>query len=220
MFERSIDSLLETVKDLPVEIIVIDNCASEYAADKVNVYIKNSENIHFGMARNQGLSCAHGNYIVIADNDIEYQPGWLEACWEVLEAHPEKKLWATPIQYPTPVMVNRYDQGTLDVGDKKYRLNMRAGSNCFVVRRKDFEEIGTFEAHRIAGSKWNDVAVRKGYVAAVTPENMVKDLGLRLGYNLHVAIPIKRTLTNGEEIYFNQDEWRKLYPEEQYYDRS
>jgi len=219
MFRRSLDSLLKTTAHLPVEIIVTDNGGSEYADGKVNTYIKNRENMHFGFARNQAVACAKGNYICMADNDIEYLPGWLDQCLEVFKQYPEEKYWATPIQY-VESMADRYSAGTLEVGDKTYRKNYRAGSNCLVMKADDFRANGEFICHRIAGSHWNDTCARNGYMGIVTPVDMVKDLGLRLGYNLKESIPIKRTLTDGSEVYFNEDEYRKKNPDKQYYDHK
>lgn len=215
MFRTSMESLLRTTRDLPVEIIVVDNGGDTNISDwlqfltltkEINCYVFNSENQHFGLARNQGIAMAKGEYVVIADNDIYYEPGWLEKCISILEEYAYEKIYATPIQYPTSKMVGRYDKGVLSLQGENYRLNMRAGSNCFVIRKKDLDIIGGFEAHRIAGSKWTDRATRLGYFAAVTPVNMVKDLGLRQGYDLRQAIPIERTLRNGEKIRFNTDE--------------
>lgn len=215
-FRTSLDSLFETTKNFPVEIIIIDNGGSESISTflreltkqgLIQTYIYNSGNMHFGFARNQGLAMAHGNYIVIADNDIYYNSGWLEACWKPLEKYPDKKIYSTPIEYPTGFYKERYDQGKLDVDGIEYNLNMRAGSNCFMVRRKDFKKIGNFENHRVAGTKWTDKAVHMGYLAAVAPNKLVHDLGLRVGYNHRLAIPIKRILRNGEEVIFNQDEY-------------
>lgn len=228
MFRTSLETLVETTKELPVEIIIIDNGGSAHMSGfiqglmeggaAITTYIRNKENMHFGYARNQGLACATGHYVCIADNDINYHIGWLEACHKVLKKYPEKKLWATPIQYPE--MADRYDVGKLDVDGEDYRLNYRAGSNCWVMRRKDFDEVGPFYAHRVAGSKWNDKATRLGFVAAVTPEDMVDDLGFRLGYNLKQPTAIKKTLANGEEVYFNQDEFIKHNPDLPYYERD
>ena len=215
-FRTSLDSLIETTKDYPVEIIVVDNGGNEYVSRDlielteqgiIQTYIYNSSNMHFGFGRNQGLAMAYGNYIVIADNDLNYNPGWLEACWKPLELYPNKKIYSTPIEYPTSKLKGKYDQGKLDVEGIEYNLNMRAGSNCFMVRKEDFKKIGNFKNHRIAGTKWTDEAVHLGYLAAVAPGKLVYDLGLRVGYNHRLAIPIKRILRNGEEVIFNQDEY-------------
>ena len=216
----SLESLYKSVENLPVEIIVVDNYDRKYDAlaakdskwlfeqcwaGHIHSYIMNSENLHFGLARNQGIYTASGKYICIADNDIYYEKGWLEACLKALDTYPHEKIYATPIDYPTGTLDKKYRVGTLG----EYKLSMRAGSNCFVIRSEDLLKIGVFKPHRIAGTKWTDRAVELGYLAAVTPQNMVKDLGLRRGYNLSQAIPIKRTLTNGSEIIFNEDEYAR-----------
>lgn len=226
-FKTSMSTLINTTSNLPVEIIVCDNggdfdvsswLLSLVDQGKIHTYVRNARNMHFGMARNQGISLSHGNYVVIADNDIQYSDGWLEMCLEILEAYPDEKIYATPLDYPTPVMFRRYHKGELELNGKKYQLSLRAGSNCFVIRRKDLDEIGWFMNHRVAGTKWTDAAVRKGYLAAVSPETNVFDAGFRVGYDLNESIPIKKTLTNGEEIHFNQDEFRKANPDLNYYE--
>lgn len=211
--KQTIKTLTETV-NMPYELIVVDNGGniedSKYLlelTDKgiINTYIRNHNNMHFGYARNQALRLCIGDYIVISDNDIVYNPGWLDKCIAVLEAHPDKKIYATPI-YNVTHWRPKYWQGELKVGDDTYKLNMRAGSNCWVTRRKDFEEIGDFLIHRIAGSKWTNRAVALGYLAAVTPDIMVNDEGFRRGYNINESLPVKLDLHHGE-VYFNHDEF-------------
>lgn len=213
--KRSIESLLKTTEKLPVEIIVVDNGGdidcSDYFMELVKAgelvsYIRNAHNMHFGFARNQGVAMSNGNYIGIIDNDILYKDNWLEACLDILEAYPDENIYATPIHYPTSGMREKYHIGDLELDDKIYQKSMRAGSNCFIIRRKDYEEIGKFLNHRIAGSKWTDEAVRKKYLAAITPDNMIKDMGLRRGYDLHNVVRIRRILKDGQEVVFNDDE--------------
>lgn len=221
MLKTSIDSLLETTKNLPVEIIVVDNgddvrisgfLQGLTMGGAIQTYIFNANNMHFGFARNQGLASANGNYICIADNDIYYEEGWLEACLEILESYPLRKIYATPLDYPTGVLDKKYHQGELPLrpGEEPYILSMRAGSNCFVARERDFYNIGKFKNHRIAGTKWTDEAVHKGYLAAVCPGKLAIDLGKRQGYNHREPLPIMRTLRNGERVYFNDDEFQAV----------
>ena len=213
VMRSSLGSLKDSTK-LPYELIVVDNGGNEEdskflsdlaAKGDINTYIRNANNMHFGFARNQALQICNGEYIAVCDNDIVYTPEWLERCVEVLEANPDKKIYATPI-YNVAHWRPKFWQGEVQAKGRTYRLNMRAGSNCWVTRRKDFEEIGKFMVHRVAGTKWTNTAVRKGYLAAVTPQIMVNDLGFRRGYNLNTSLPVKLDLHNGEEVYFNQDE--------------
>lgn len=202
---RSLQNSLNT----GCEIIVVDNgnnledsqfFLQEAHEKRIAQYLRFNENTHFGYARNQGMKLAHGDFISIVDNDLAYQDNWLEACLDALVLHPDKKLIASPIDYPTQVLKDKYTQGTLDVKGKTYRLSMRAGSNCFVMSHKTMEEMGPFQLHRIAGSYYADKLVRAGYLVAVTPSNMANDIGLRRGYNLSEEIEPFLTLTNQEKL--------------------
>lgn len=219
-FKTSINSLLSSTK-LPMEIIVVDNGGNigdsqwllELAhSGRIHTYIRNSQNMHFGYARTQALRICNGDYICIADNDINYYKGWLESCLAVLDAYPEEKIYATPVYNVAHWLPKFWTNRSLEVNGKPYRLNSRAGSNCFVIRRKDMEQVGEFLVHRIAGTKWTEEAISKGYLAAVCPEILIDDMGFRNGYNFKEAIPVKEILSNGEEVYFNRDEFRRNNP--------
>jgi len=221
VFQLSLTSLIETTKELPCEIIVVDNGGNSIVSElllsmsksgKIQHYIRNSTNLSFGIGRNQGYACASGNYICIADNDILYKQGWLQACLHIMKKYPDKKIYSSCIEYPTGFLKERYDVGTLD----GYNLNMRAGSNCFVVRRKDYIEIGGFYPHRIAGTKWTDKAVKLGYVCAVSPEPLCEDIGIRNGYAHSTLVGFKKVLTNREEVYLNRDEFKEKNPKLNY----
>lgn len=218
LLRKSLSSLFETIKNLPVETIIIDNGGnlddSKYLLElteqgKINTYIRNHLNMHFGYARNQALNICNGDYIAIVDSDIEYKKGWLDMCLAVLDTYPDEKIYATPIYNVAHWLPKFWSDKVLKVGDEYWRLNRRAGSNCFVVRRRDFEEIGDFLYHRVAGTKWTEEAYEKGYWAAVSPRILTEDMGFRKGYAWHVAVPIKEVLSNGKEVYLNQDEYKR-----------
>lgn len=221
VMRKSLTSLFATL-DYPSEIIVIDNGNivedSNYllkltTEGKIQHYVRNTGNMHFGYARNQGIKLADGDFICIADNDILYNEGWLSSCINILEAYPDKKIYATPIYNVTHWTSKFWGGEQLQLGDKVYRLNSRAGSNCFVIRREDLFKIGRFRCHRIAGTKWTESAIGLSYLSAVSPHIMIQDMGFRNGYNFKEVIPIKKTLHAGGEIYFNQDEFKKQNPQ-------
>lgn len=220
---KSLESL-KMYTTYPYELIVVDNGEkiedSQFLLDlahkgDVNTYIRNHNNMHFGFARNQALRVCNGDYMAIVDNDIIYNPGWLEACIDVLEQNPDKKIYATPV-YNVAHWRPKYWQGSVEANGKEYKLNMRAGSNAFVIRREDMEYLGDFWIHRVAGTHFTNAAVRSGYLAAVTPEIMVNDFGFRKGYNLNESKPVKVSIHNGDEIYFNGDEFKKYNPDKNY----
>lgn len=190
----SLNSLFNSIDYNFHEIIVVDNGGdfkdSEFLMEncqmgKIACYIKNRRNMHFGYARNQGLKIATSDWIAVSDNDIEFQKGWLEECQDFLKNNKGKYL-ATPIKADRLNGYLRKDRWKGEIGG--WRLNERAGSNIWLMRRRDFKHIGYFERHRIAGSLWTDKYVRKGYLMAVMPQPKAKDLGFRKGYNIKQEI--------------------------------
>ena len=214
---KSIASLNEVIK-YPYELIVVDNGGSEEDSEffnslvnhgRISTYIKNSNNRHFGYARNQGIAVAQGDYIAIVDNDILHKKDWLTDCIKILEDNPNEKIYATPIDYPQDAEYNgkvRYRTGELG----NCTLNMRAGSNCFVIRYEDLMKIGKFAIHRVAGTKWTDNAVKLGYLACVLPKGYVEDMGFRKGYELNDYKPVYIEFKNGDKVYFNNDEYKNI----------
>lgn len=186
MMTDSIQSLLRTAGGS--EIIVCDNGGSttdsryllELCMDgHIASYTRYRRNMHLGFARNDALRRATGLYIVIADNDIQFWDGWLEACVEWLDSTPGKYL-ATPLA-PDPMN----DRSARWAGEANgWRLNTRAGSNVFVMKREAMEEIGPFQDRStITGCRYNDMWVSKGYLMGVSPIQRAYDMGLRKGAN-------------------------------------
>lgn len=203
----SIESLIATATQ-PLEIVVVDNGGSiedsRYFLDlceakKIAHYLRNADNMHFAYAYNQAMKLVGGDYIVFMSNDIVFTPGWLEQCLAPLKKT-DQKFISSPLQYSTGFIVDRYNKGTYEVDGLQYRLNMRAGSNCFMIRRKDMIELGEFPVHRIGGTHYTNRLVRAGFLTAVTPVDMAEDVGFRNGFDFTKEVDFKKTLSNGEEL--------------------
>lgn len=206
-------SVIETTKHLPVEIIVVDN--GENLDDsgfllglahtkKIQHYVRNADNLYFGYARNLGLDIAVGEYVVISDNDIEYKHGWLDKCLKFLKEFPGKRYAITPLKADRQHRNNKYWAGTEEFEGEQLLLNLRAGSNSWVMRRDRFDEIGKFRNHHIAGSHWADKFVNTGYrMATMEREPLAKDLGFKKGYDIWMKAIISKTLTNGQNLNLN-----------------
>ena len=88
---KAIDSALE--QDVPVEIIVINDCSSdgtEAAVGKYsglpNVhYYKNERNMGAAASRNWGVALAAGKYVAFLDADDWWEPGKLRKQLELIE---------------------------------------------------------------------------------------------------------------------------------------
>jgi glycosyltransferase involved in cell wall biosynthesis len=171
-------NLYETVKHLPVEMIVIDNGGSledstfflkEAEENRITYYIRNSSNLWFGHARNQGLAISQGKYICITDNDITFQNGWLEKCIDILKATIGQKHLVTPLRTDTQHRYPKYERDPVEVNGITYETNAMAGSSCWVMRKEDADAIGLFEEDVKAGTIWSRQISRRGYSVIVFP---------------------------------------------------
>lgn len=225
MMKHSLLSLQRS-PGFPMEVIVVDNGGKgrdnelffrdAIRSGYIQAYVRNQHNMHFGFARNQGIALAHGDYVAVCDDDLSYSPGWLKDCVDVLQAFPQEKIYTTPMYYPVSGF-RRYKKGFLDFKGLKIELHMRAGSNCFVIRRKDLLGIGPFPEHIKSGAKWTDRACEAGFLAAIVPGQKVTDMGLRRGCDFTVGMPMSIQLVDGPEVFFNQDSYHKRFPNEVYY---
>lgn len=213
---RSLESLIESSKHLSVELIVIDNGGSTEDSQKflekvenneIQHYIRNSSNLWFGYARNQGLNISTGEYIAIVDNDMEYEKGWVEDCVKMLKATEGKKIMATPLEVDRAHRRDKYYREPIIIDGVEHLNNIFAGSNCWMMRRKDYENIGGFMNHTLAGTKWCRQYIKLGYSIVCAKSPLVNHLGTKgtpyKGYSKHPKdkkLIIKKYLNGEEEI--------------------
>src|SRR3989344_2530388 len=69
------------------ELIVVDNGSTDGTQDLAT--IRNSSNLGFATANNQGWQEAHGQYILLLNNDTLVEPDFLTKLVAHIEAHPE-----------------------------------------------------------------------------------------------------------------------------------
>ncbi len=194
---------IEQFTDYPTEIIVMDNGGNpddtDYLVQKVrdgtiNQLVRYKDNMHFGYAFNQGFKLTSGDYVGMICNDIEMAEGWLSTCVKLLEKYPDRKLIATPFITYDKKRKTTYLDGN--------RLNPRAGSNCMIMKRETWLELGEFEHHRVAGTIWFDHLHRSGYWTIAPPEDLAADQGWRKGTNFTHPIVVQKTLLGGEIVDF------------------
>ena len=213
IMRKSINSLIATTKVLLTEIIAVDNGGniedSKYLLhlteeNAIQFYIRNSVNLYFGFARNQGVDIACGEYIGFSDNDIEYKNGWLEKSITLLKEFPDRKIAITPLKADRQHRNEAHWTEWFEFNGERFPANMRAGSNSWLMRRKDFDEVGRFRNHRVAGSKWTDQFVKKGFTMITMEESpLALDMGFKKVYDIDKEVEIKRVFSNGDKIIIN-----------------
>lgn len=106
--------------DVPLELIVIDNSSCDGTVDRVVQIIRdrpqcrlirNSENVGFAKAVNQGIAVSRGRYVLTLNPDAVLQPDTIRTAFAAIEAHPNAAL--------TGCMLLNVD-GTEQAGARRY----------------------------------------------------------------------------------------------------
>ena len=166
-------------------IVVINNASTdgtlEYLAQRprLNV-IQNSVNRACAAAWNQGFHASKTNWILFLNNDVVLPSRWLEEL--VAFAEKEKVDIASPslgegdLDYP----LEEY-AATFMARMKRVRRRNCAHGACFLVRRKVFEVIGTFDERFRKGGNEDDDFFRRarsaGFKLAITGASHIHHFG-------------------------------------------
>jgi len=78
---RSVGSLAKTKSTYSIEILVVDNNSTDHTPDtlsKLNIRTVTQSIQGWGPARQLGMEAAKGTYILTADADSLYPPGWVD----------------------------------------------------------------------------------------------------------------------------------------------
>ncbi|MEW5982066.1 MAG: glycosyltransferase family 2 protein [Acidobacteriota bacterium] len=81
---RCLQSIVENVRDMPWEAVVVDNCSIDRSEEAVPQFapqvtlIRNASNLGFGRAANQGAAATTGRYCLFLNPDTLLTPGALQ----------------------------------------------------------------------------------------------------------------------------------------------
>ena len=86
-----LESVFETISDLPVDVVVVDNASCDGSPDAVKTQfpqvhlIENSKNLGFAKANNIALRQVTGNYALLLNSDTRLTPGAVKTLYEFME---------------------------------------------------------------------------------------------------------------------------------------
>ena len=95
LLEKCIQSVLDSVESITVEIIVIDNASEDGSVDMVRSQfpqvqlIANDDNVGFTRANNQSIAIATGRHYILLNSDTYVLPGALDRMVQYLDEHPD-----------------------------------------------------------------------------------------------------------------------------------
>jgi len=157
-------SLLVEVTEPRYEVVIVDNASADGTADEIGRIegariLRNSRNLGFGPANNQGAAMARGRYLLLLNSDAWVRPGWLGPLVDIADADPGVAAVAPKLLYPDgrlqeagsilwrDARVRNYGDG--DIPNRPEYVFRRtvdyASAACLLVRRSAFVEVGGFD---------------------------------------------------------------------------
>ncbi|MBI2419143.1 MAG: glycosyltransferase [Ignavibacteriales bacterium] len=229
----------------PYEVIFVDNASQdgtkEYLegltiADTGVHAIYNTENVGFPGAVNAGLKECTGDYLIIANNDILFTPGWLEKLINLSEAHPQIGITGPVSNFVSGVQIQKdavYDttEQMYMFAEKlareqrgKYAIFPRVAFLCVLIKRELYNLIGGLDERFAPGNfEDDDFCLRAqiaGYATAIAKDVFIHHYGsksfLAQGkskYEERLRINLKKFMqkwgTGPEEIWLKGEKPRK-----------
>jgi glycosyltransferase involved in cell wall biosynthesis/SAM-dependent methyltransferase len=222
------------------EIIIIDNGSNDETEQLLRnfnsdvVIIKNTENLGFAKACNQGAMAANGQYLVFLNNDTIPQKGWLSELISFMNLHPDAGIAGSKLLYPDDTIQHcgaamRFD-GKFFRHPYKYLHRNHPLVNrtreldavtaaCFITPRELFFKLGKFDEHYLNGCEDMDYcsAVRRSgatihyvptselyHLESQTPRPEDKD---RENFQRYLSKWGKTGMQNEVEIYAKDGFW-------------
>jgi GT2 family glycosyltransferase len=156
--------LLAETTEPRYEVVIVDNASTDGTLEELGrvhgaKILRNSRNLGFGPANNQGAAMARGRYLLLLNSDAWVRPGWLAPLVEIADADPGVAAVAPKLLYPDgrlqeagsilwrDARVRNYGDGDA-AGRPEYLFRRTvdyASAACLLVRRSAFVTVGGFD---------------------------------------------------------------------------
>jgi N-acetylglucosaminyl-diphospho-decaprenol L-rhamnosyltransferase len=181
----------------PHTTIVVDNGSSDSTAALVRErfpdvrLVELPENLGFGPAINRALATAEGDVLVLINNDVQVEPGFLSALTEPLLRDPRVGSVAGVLLKPGGATIDAAGV-VIDGGLGGYAY--MGGGGAAAYRREAFDAVGAFDPQIFAYCEDVDLGLRllaAGWACALAPDARAIHLGSQtLGVRSHATTRI------------------------------
>jgi len=188
-------SIISAKNDFYKEILIVDNGSTDNTPGiiknlhpKINV-IRNTTNLGFAKACNQGAHCASGDMLIFLNNDTEVTAGWVTSLVDCITSNRNTGIVGCKLLYPdstvqhagvafssTKVHHIYRNFSPLHPATNKSREFQAVTAACMLVPRKLFFSLGGFDEAFINGFEDLDFCFRarsKGLKVLYTPKSVV-----------------------------------------------
>lgn len=203
---------LRSIADAPpaasVEVIVIDDAAPDPLASIPAAvsgirFVQNAGNMGFLRSCNAAAKLARGRYLILQNNDTQFQPGAIDALVDLADARPDAGLIGAKLVYPDGRLqeaggivwndASAMNWGRLGDPAAPEHCYLRETDYCtgasILVRRDVFETLGGFdERYAPAYYEDTDLAFR------------VRELGLKVLFEPRAVVIHHEGVTHGTDV--------------------
>jgi GT2 family glycosyltransferase len=180
--EECLDSLCKQAFD-NFETVLVDNGSNDGSVEfvcskfpKVRI-VALTENIGFAAGVNRGIEAAHGDYIVLLNNDTEVEQHWLESLALAMRANSDVWIFASKLlnYYDRKIIDSAGDALDLSLGPYKlgeFNLSEICRERCFIFgacggggcyKRELFDRIGLLDEDFFAYFEDVDLSFRANW---------------------------------------------------------
>lgn len=192
----------QTLEHSSFEVIVVDNGSTALLQAVLERYpgtlLLRELKPGPGLARNRGIEAARGDILAFIDADCRAHPDWLRNALHALQSSPERTILGGDVQIwrecKTAITALEAYESVFAYRFKLYiKQHGFSGTGNLVVRRSDFDKIGSFRGIEVAEDiDWGQRARSAGYTFFYVPEMIVfhparRSLGeLFVKWNCHI----------------------------------
>jgi GT2 family glycosyltransferase len=206
LLKACLASIFASTKSAIVECVVIDNASSDHSIKMLQhdfpavQLIRNSENLGFGRANNQGWQTSHSKYILFLNSDTLVPPGTLAQLIEFMNSHPDAGVvgprlvradgTTQPYAFgndPTPSYLLKRGFKRLVLHRALHDWETRApqlvdwvSGACLLARHDALERVGGFDENFFMYFEDNDLCLRikqAGWKIYYDPQATITHLG-------------------------------------------
>jgi len=173
--------------------------------DEPVILIRNSENLGFVKAVNQGLVASSSEYVCVLNNDTLASWRWLENLIDFAESHPDAGLLNPQCDGHGELSINEYAKILEEKNRGKYMEMNQCQGFCMLIKREVIEKIGYLdERFGIGGFDDTDYSMRAGLAGY----RCISVYSSYVYHRQHVSFRAmgdrKALVAKGEEEYFKK----------------